>query len=71
MNQLTRLWNSLSIVQRVSLILIPLLLFGIGAGALRWKHDGDFRTLFSGLTPEDGSAVTQKLKEADHRVPAR
>ena len=64
MNQLTRIWKSLSNVQRVSLILVPILLSAIAAAGLRWKHDADFRTLYSSLTPEDASAVTQKIKEA-------
>ena len=64
MNQLTRLWKSLSNVQRISLFLVPLLLSAIALGGLRWKHDADFRTLYSSLTPEDASAVTQKIKEA-------
>jgi flagellar M-ring protein FliF len=64
MNQLTRIWKSLSNVQRISLFLVPLLLSAIGLGGLRWKHDADFRTLYSSLTPEDASAVTQKIKEA-------
>jgi flagellar M-ring protein FliF len=64
MNQLTRIWKSLSNVQRISLFLVPLLLSAIGVGGLRWKHDADFRTLYSSLTPEDASAVTQKIKEA-------
>jgi flagellar M-ring protein FliF len=64
MNQVIRLWKSLSNVQRISLFLVPLLLSAIGFGGLRWKHDADFRTLYSSLTPEDASAVTQKIKEA-------
>ena len=64
MNQVTRIWKSLSNVQRISLFLVPLLLSAIGVGGLRWKHDADFRTLYSSLTPEDASAVTQKIKEA-------
>ena len=64
MNQLTRLWQSLSMAQRISLVLVPLLLSAAGLAASRWKHDGDFRTLYSSLTPEDASAVTQKIKEA-------
>jgi len=50
--------------QRISLVLVPLLLVALGVGAVRWKHDADFRTLYSSLTPEDASAVTQKIKEA-------
>jgi flagellar M-ring protein FliF len=64
MNQIQRIWKSLSNVQRVSLFLVPLFLSAIGVGGLRWKHDADFRTLYSSLTPEDASAVTQKIKEA-------
>ncbi len=64
MNQVTRIWKSLSNVQRISLFLMPLLLSALGFAGLRWKHDADFRTLYSSLTPEDASAVTQKIKEA-------
>lgn len=64
MNQLIRLWNSLSTTQRISLVLVPLLLAAAVAGGIRWKHDADFRTLYSSLAPEDASAVTQKLHEA-------
>ena len=64
MNQLIRLWNSLTLAQRISLVLVPLVVAAIVAGAIRWKHDADFRTLYSSLTPEDASAVTQKIREA-------
>ncbi len=64
MNQLTRLWKSLSVAQRISLIVAPLLLAAAVAGTLRWKHDADFRTLYSSLAPEDAAVVTQKIKEA-------
>jgi len=64
MNQLTRLWNSLSMGQRISLVLVPVILAALGVGVVRWRHDADFRTLYSSLTPEDASAVTQKIKEA-------
>jgi len=64
MNELTRIWKSLSVAQRISLVLVPLLLTAIAAGALKWKHDADFRTLYTSLAPEDASSVTQKIKEA-------
>lgn len=54
----------MSIAQRISLVLVPIVLSAIAAGALRWKHDSEFRTFYSSLTPEDASAVTTKLKEA-------
>lgn len=64
MNQLARIWSSLSRGQQISLILIPALLAAIGFGVTRWMHDSAFRVLYSALAPEDASAVTQKIREA-------
>jgi flagellar M-ring protein FliF len=64
MSQLIRIWNSLSVAQRVSLVVAPLLVAAIAAGVLRWRHDAAFRTLYSSLAPEDAAAVTQKIREA-------
>ncbi len=64
MNQINRLWNSFSVAQRVSLVLVPLLLAACVVAGIRWKHDAGFRTLYSALAPEDASAVTQKIREA-------
>lgn len=64
MAQLIRIWNSLSVAQRVSLVLVPVLLAALAAWVIRWRHDAAFRTLYSSLTPEDAAAVTQKIHEA-------
>ncbi len=64
MNQLARIWASLSRGQQVSLILVPLVLCSAIFGLLKWKHDSGFRVLYSALSPEDASAVTQKIREA-------
>src|ERR1700683_1873522 len=64
MNQLARIWASLSRGQQVSLILVPLVLCSTIFGLLKWKHDSGFRVLYSALAPEDASAVTQKIREA-------
>jgi flagellar M-ring protein FliF len=64
MAQIIRIWNSLSLMQRVSLVLAPLLVAAIAAGLIRWRHDAAFRTLYSSLAPEDAAAVTQKIREA-------
>jgi flagellar M-ring protein FliF len=64
MSQLLRIWNSLSLPQRVSLVIAPLLVAAIAAGVIRWRHDAAFRTLYSSLAPEDAAAVTQKIREA-------
>ena len=64
MNQLTRIWNSLSTLQRISLFAVPALLIGAALSFLRWQHENGFRTLYSGLAPEDAAAVTTKMREA-------
>ena len=63
MNQLTRIWTSLTAGQRISLILVPLLAVASVFGLAKWKHDSDFRPLYSSLSPEDASAITQKMRE--------
>jgi flagellar M-ring protein FliF len=64
MNQLARIWASLSRSQQISLIAAPVLALAILSGLLKWKHDSDFRVLYSGLAPEDASAVTQTIRTA-------
>jgi flagellar M-ring protein FliF len=64
MNQLARIWASLSRSQQISLVLVPIVVCAAAYGLLKWKHDSDFRVLYSALAPEDASAVTQKIREA-------
>jgi flagellar M-ring protein FliF len=64
MNQLAKIWASLGRGQQISLIAAPVLLLAILSGLLKWKHDSDFRVLYSGLAPEDASAVTQTIRTA-------
>ncbi len=63
MNQLVRIWASLSRSQQISLIVVPIVLCAAVFGLQKWKHDSDFRVLYSALAPEDAAAVTQKLRE--------
>ena len=64
MNQLVKIWTSLGRAQQFSLILIPLAVCASVFGLLKYRHDTNFRVLYSGLAPEDASAVTQKIREA-------
>jgi flagellar M-ring protein FliF len=64
MNQLLRIWNSMSMAQRISLVVVPLFLCAAAFGLLRWKHESDFRPLYTSLAPEDASAIAQKMREA-------
>src|SRR5215469_12137164 len=68
MNQLTRIWSSLSRTQRISLILTPILVGAALLGLQKWRHDSGFRVLYSALAPEDAAAVTQKIREAGIEV---
>ena len=50
--------------QRLSLVIVPLLLCAAALGIVRWKHENDFRPLYTSLSPEDASALVQKMREA-------
>lgn len=64
MEQLKRILASLSMRQRIS-ILVAMLAVGGGLTALvQWRKESDFKPLFTGLAPEDTAAVMQKLKES-------
>ena len=64
MEQLKRILASLSMRQRIS-ILVAMLAVGGGLAALvQWRKESDFKPLFTGLAPEDTAAVMQKLKES-------
>ncbi len=54
----------MSMAQRISLVVVPILLGAAGFGFVKWKHDGDFRALYTALSPEDAAAVMQKVREA-------
>src|SRR5579863_7871299 len=64
MNQLVRIWNSLTRTQQISLVVIPAVVCAVVFGLLRWKHENAFRVLYSALAPEDAALVTQKIREA-------
>jgi flagellar M-ring protein FliF len=63
MNQLTKLISGLSLTQRISIVVLAL---AAGAGIIafsHWKHEGDFRPLYTSMAPEDAATVVQKLRE--------
>src|SRR5947208_15770575 len=64
MNQILRIWASLTVAQRASLVAVPVVLCALAFGLMRWRHESDFRVLSSALAPEDAAAVTQKLRES-------
>jgi flagellar M-ring protein FliF len=63
MDQLRRLWESLSLRQKISIGVAAVAVLGGLALFLRYQDRQDFAVLFSGLGPEDGAAVMARLKE--------
>lgn len=64
MNQLLKVWRTLTRVQQLSLVVLPVL---FAAGLFyyaRWRHESEFKPLYSSLAPEDAAAVTQKMRES-------
>ncbi len=64
MNQLATIWRSLSRSQQISLVLVPMVICAAAFGLLKWRHESEFRTLYTALAPEDAAAVVQKIREA-------
>ena len=63
MNQLSKIWANLSLAQRMTLVILPLVVGCAIFGLVHWKHESDFRTLYTGLAPEDAATITQKMRE--------
>ncbi|MGD1070249.1 MAG: flagellar basal-body MS-ring/collar protein FliF [Bryobacteraceae bacterium] len=64
MNQLQKLAADLTVVQRVSVAAAVLITGGAIAALLHYRHEGDFRPLYTAMAPEDAAPVVQKLKES-------
>ena len=63
MDQLRKIFDKLSLKQRISLgAVIVCVLAGIW-GFTRWQHEQSFKPLFSNLAPEDGSQILNRLRE--------
>jgi flagellar M-ring protein FliF len=70
MDQIKKLFASLSMAQKIGLAAV---LLAIAAGVpmfTRWEHERDFKPLFTNMAPEDAAAVVAKLKEGgvEHRL---
>jgi flagellar M-ring protein FliF len=63
MGQITNLTKGLSLTQRISIVASALAVVAGVVGFVHWKHEGDFRPLYTSMAPEDASGVVQKLKE--------
>src|SRR5580658_4993817 len=63
MDQLIELINGISVKQRISIVLVALAVVAGMVGFVHWKHEGDFRPLYTSMAPEDAAGVVQKLRE--------
>ncbi len=64
MDQLRKLFAALSLRQRAGIAVALILVAGGIGSLLHWKHERDFRPLFTGMSPEDAAAIVQKVKES-------
>ena len=64
MDQLRRLASGLSLFQRLSIVAAAALVVAGILAFVHFKHEGDFRPLYTSMAPEDAATVVQKLKES-------
>lgn len=67
MEQLTRLWQSLSWKQRASLAAALAVVAALLAAAVHWNRQRGLQPLFTNLAPEDAGAIVDKLKSSNVR----
>jgi flagellar M-ring protein FliF len=70
MEQLRKLVAALSLKQRIMIVLTAIAAVALISGLVHWKHESDFRPLFTGMAPEDAATIVTKLKEssAEYRL---
>src|SRR5947209_8752079 len=66
-----RIWDNLSIRQRISIALVALFAAGGIYALIHQQREADFKPLFTGVAPEEAAAIVQKLKETgiEFRLP--
>ncbi|MDQ2948626.1 MAG: flagellar M-ring protein FliF [Acidobacteriota bacterium] len=64
MDQLKKLFLSLSLKQRITLAIAAIAVAGSLLMLSRWNRERDFKPLYSGLSQEDAAAVVTKLRES-------
>src|SRR5689334_11598676 len=70
MDQLKKMLAALSSRQRIGIVAAVLATAAALTGFVHWRHEKDFRPLFTGMAPEDAASIVQKLKESgvEHRI---
>jgi flagellar M-ring protein FliF len=70
MEQFRKLVAALNLKQRVTIVVAAIAAVALISALVHWKHESDFRPLFTGMAPEDAANIVQKLKEssAEYRL---
>jgi flagellar M-ring protein FliF len=65
LDQLQKLWSSMSAFQRVTIAVAVLAAGGAFMAISSWRHDSNFKALYRGMASEDAAQAVQKLKEGN------
>jgi flagellar M-ring protein FliF len=70
MDQVKKLLLTLTPRQLMTIAIVAIAVVGGVMGLSRWERESGLRTLYSGLAPEDASAIVQKLHESgvDYKI---
>jgi flagellar M-ring protein FliF len=68
---MSKILANLTVRQRITIAVVAIAVCAGLYSLVQWQKEGDFRPLFTGLSPEDAAGIVQKLKEsgADYRLP--
>src|SRR5271168_3235826 len=64
MEQVKALFAGFSFFQRASVAVGALAAVAVIVGITHYRHESDFRPLYTSMAPEDAATVVQKLKES-------
>jgi flagellar M-ring protein FliF len=63
MPQISKLINALSVRQRITIVVVAVLVAASFSYFSHWRTESDFRPIYTSLAPEDAAAIMQKMKE--------
>src|ERR1700733_12962294 len=66
-----KLLANLSLTQRITIAIVAVVVVAVIYGLVHWQKEQDFKPLFTGVSPEDGASIIQKLRESgvEYRLP--
>jgi flagellar M-ring protein FliF len=70
MGQFQKLFASLSLKQKISIGIAAVAVIAAMYAFANWRHEQDFKPLYTGVAAEDAAAIVQKIKEngSDYRL---